>query len=465
LGISDFFKSKWRHSDPLVRAKAVKAMDDDETELLVRVAEQDDEWTVRKLALDKLIDPGALISLADRCDDERVQRRAHKRASALLVEAVLDAEDEEDALAALEDLPDDASRAAVVRQIKQKAVRHAALDQIDDAVVLKKLARGLTDQGLSLKAVARIDAGAQLQVIALDDPRQRIAQAALERIEDPDGLTALAGQAKNKTIRNLAKRKLKEAKAADPEHREESLQKRKRHARMIRLCETAERLSQSSDWESAEAEIHQAQAGWAELTSGEQGDNPQLDARFKTACTTFLARQHQAEQRRAALEKQREALQTDRGARQSICETIAALEGADTLERLTALEQQWSEVGPLAGPDKAKIAGRFAAARQQCRQRHEAWTMQQQRKQAFDRLLGEAEKAVAHRNLAQARRQLDVVRSQWTKLTETQGRDLAYKRQFAEVRRKLEQREKAARESENQRKQNQRKRPKKRGGP
>jgi len=458
MGISDFFRPKWRHSDAAVRAGAVEEMDDDDTEVLLRIADQDTDWTVRKLAVGKVLDPGALLGLASRCEDRRVQRLARLRATALLVEAVVDAQDDEERLAALEDLPDDASRAEVVRRIEHKAIRHAALDRIDDAEVLFPLALELTDQGLSLKAVARIDAGAQLLSIALEDPRERVAQAALERVEDPDGLTAVAGQAKNKAIRNLARRRLKEAKIADPEHREESLQKRKRQARMNLLCETAERLSESSDWVNAGAEIRKAQTQWAELIAEDQGDSPQLDARFKTACTTFLTRQHQADQRREALARQREALQADQTARESICEQINALEGADTLERLAGLERQWSDLGPSTGPDKAEAADRFAAAQHQCRLRHEAWTSQHQRTRAFERLLAEAEEAVALRDLAQARRHFDAVRDRWTNLTESQGRDLAFKRRFAKVRRSLEQRENQREKQRQPEKQRQRQR-------
>lgn len=55
MGLFDrFSKPKWQHEDHFVRREAVEKLDDEE--ILIQIAKNDDEWTVRSDAVEKITD-------------------------------------------------------------------------------------------------------------------------------------------------------------------------------------------------------------------------------------------------------------------------------------------------------------------------------------------------------------------------------------------------------------------------
>jgi len=50
MGFSDLFKPKWKHSNPDVRADAVRSLGDDEAALLANIARSDADARVRRIA-------------------------------------------------------------------------------------------------------------------------------------------------------------------------------------------------------------------------------------------------------------------------------------------------------------------------------------------------------------------------------------------------------------------------------
>jgi hypothetical protein len=149
--------------------------------------------------------------------------------------------------------------------------------------------------------------------------------------------------------------------------RQEDLKKRKQEwagnmARKLALCERAEALAGSTEWDSAAAEIRKLQAEWKTVGPVRRDKSEVVWQRFRKACDAFFERfKHREEVDRQARKAEREA----------VCRELEALvEGAgsapappnliDELQRLSTRARQ----GPALAPaDEEEISKRVAAAR------------------------------------------------------------------------------------------------------
>jgi hypothetical protein len=126
-------------------------------------------------------------------------------------------------------------------------------------------------------------------------------------------------------------------------------------ARKEALCEKAEALAESTDWDHAAAEIRQLQAEWKTIGPVKKSRSEAIWQRFRAACDTFFTRYAQ---RHDTARAERVA------AREAICaevEAIAALpEGseapADLLATARALRSRWQQEVASRGvdPDRAR---------------------------------------------------------------------------------------------------------------
>src|SRR5882724_1253783 len=70
MGIADLFRPKYRHSDPRVRAEAVRALTSDDAATLVQIARTDRDVGVRRLAIERIGTAEVLAEIAS-ADPER----------------------------------------------------------------------------------------------------------------------------------------------------------------------------------------------------------------------------------------------------------------------------------------------------------------------------------------------------------------------------------------------------------
>ncbi len=135
-------------------------------------------------------------------------------------------------------------------------------------------------------------------------------------------------------------------------------------ARKEALCEKAEALAQSTDWEKAAGEIRQLQAEWKTIGPVKKSRSEAIWQRFRAACDTFFTR---FAQRHDTARAERVA------AREAICAEVEALgalpEGseapADLLATARALRSRWQQEIASRGvdPDRARaLDQRFALA-------------------------------------------------------------------------------------------------------
>ncbi|HEX4459212.1 MAG TPA: DUF349 domain-containing protein, partial [Polyangia bacterium] len=237
MGLVDLFRPKWKHSNPDVRAEAVRQLGDDQAALLATIVQHDGDAHVRRVALKRIDDADVLVGVAKRDPDEALRKAAAEKAEELLL-AQANGADEGAALAALPKLGQPRTFALVACKSALPAVRARAVELIgSDDKALGDVARRAGDASLRKAAVARLNDAHALRDVALGDSNKDVALAAVAKLEDRESLDKVANKAQSKAVRQAAREKLPppEKKAETPE-----AQKRARLLALIREAELAE---------------------------------------------------------------------------------------------------------------------------------------------------------------------------------------------------------------------------------
>src|SRR5262245_15837130 len=85
MGIADFFRPKYRHSDVKVRLEAVRALTSDDSDILTTVAKTDREAAVRRVAIEKIDAADVLAEIAEAEADRALRDLAGARAAQMWV--------------------------------------------------------------------------------------------------------------------------------------------------------------------------------------------------------------------------------------------------------------------------------------------------------------------------------------------------------------------------------------------
>jgi uncharacterized protein DUF349 len=130
------------------------------------------------------------------------------------------------------------------------------------------------------------------------------------------------------------------------------------------LCEQAEALRASTDWEAASAELKRLQAEWRTIGAVKKTRSEAVWQRFRAACDHFFDRYKNRDEH---------ARQAAQQAREGICGDLEGLlpaEGAepgeppaDLVQRLHAAQTAWRQAGSLPHDQMAALDERFARAR------------------------------------------------------------------------------------------------------
>ena len=129
------------------------------------------------------------------------------------------------------------------------------------------------------------------------------------------------------------------------------------------LCEKAEALRDSTDWDASSAELKRLQAEWRTIGAVKKTRSEAIWQRFRAACDHFFDRYKNRDEH---------ARQAAQDARETICAELEALlpaQGeareapADLVERLSAAQTAWRQAGGLPQDQMAALDARFSAVR------------------------------------------------------------------------------------------------------
>ncbi len=351
MGISDIFRPKHKHSDPDVRAEAVRALTADDTETLLGIAREDEDREVRRLAIERLADPEALAEVARAESEAALAAAAARRAGEMWVARALEAPVPQaiEIVGRLAHLDDTHGLADLAVRAREPAVRDAALDEIRDARALADVARSAAPPQLRIVAIGRISDAEVLRAIAVDEQDKSIALAALDRIADPALLEVVAAKAKAKAVRARARKTLTDmGREETPDDR--AAEEKRVHAERVQLCRVAESITGRHEWIEAAAELDRAEAAWRELGPS---DDAELAERFTAAVTRYRERRakYGAEAVAAAEAKAAEVVVTE----PAVTEPVAA-------EPVTAEPASDAVPAPVADVPTAPAAPRSEPA-------------------------------------------------------------------------------------------------------
>lgn len=308
MGLLDLFRPRWKHSDPSVRAEAIKDFSPDDLPRLAQVARHDSDPRIRRIALKKIADPDLLGEVAKSDPDEGLRRDAAEKASELLQAVALSGENESRSIAAVARLATPRALVDVACKAALAAARKAAFERLSDDRSFAEVARRGGDSELRLRAVDRLSSPESLRDLLLADVNKEIATRALGRIakDQRELLTELAQRAKSKTVRSAARERLgmgvvKTEPAIAAVAKNQAPATNVTNERRELLCQRLEVAAKSSDPEDyadADDVLAQARAEWQAVG----GEVPSaLRKRFERATSRFQ------ERRDALVKKQQKA--------------------------------------------------------------------------------------------------------------------------------------------------------------
>lgn len=211
MNLMDYFRPKWRHSDPEMRVQAVKAMSDQTR--LANIAVTDPEALVRMTAVEKVTDQWLLSRVALQDEDRTVRLFAFNRISSkpILAKFALDAKDDDFRLEAVVRIDDPAVRIKVALNDKAEKVCEAAVKEIQDPNTLAEILKKSNFATVRKAAIWNLNADrdqAILKEVIQNDALEEIRCLAVYRLKDQDALLKLARGSDLASIRAEATEKI-----------------------------------------------------------------------------------------------------------------------------------------------------------------------------------------------------------------------------------------------------------------
>jgi hypothetical protein len=348
MGIADLFRPKYRHSDVRVRAEAVRAMSADDATILAQIARTDRDVSVRRIAIEKLDEAELVAAIAQSETERGLRELATERAAQLWSVAACgdDGDEAAAALAGIIKLGDQHVLVELATRAAQATIRKRAFGELRDPRALADLAKSDAPQDVRAAAVGRIDDADVLRALAIDTTTKEVGLAAVDKLDDGERLEQVAQKAKNKAVRQRARKIVAEMaeaeRAAKPGVPDEVKRRRAEKAQLIREVEA---VADSYDFTKAEAAVKRAEEAWSKLAADDGDDRfTKTVARFWKRAAVYLEQARTADElraveREAAAERERaaaadkERLLAEAAERDRIAAERAAAKAARDAER------------------------------------------------------------------------------------------------------------------------------------
>lgn len=353
--LEKFFKPKWQHNKPEVRKQALLALQDGSAETLeiyTRVAQQDSDAGVRKLAVNRVLDPAVLRAVADGDGDSDVRELARKRFFRLVAGQ------------------DDTGLPLAGRL--QWVERESQTD------LLEAFARQAKEPELRLAALARVNREALLGDLAIGDGDAQVRLAAAQRLTQPSTMARVAKQSRSrdKKVYALVQGQLDKIKSEQEMPGRMAQEGRGLCGQMETLCKAKDMLATVAQKEHAYTQWQQLlqawQAPWGEFPADVLQRWNKAVEQYNRRYEEFLAEdgeRRQREQHYDSLRQRKRAWCEELEARVA---ALAAAGGvADPAAEQTLLnerQQAWSAAETLPREEELALGNRFRQAQEQLRQ-------------------------------------------------------------------------------------------------
>jgi len=129
------------------------------------------------------------------------------------------------------------------------------------------------------------------------------------------------------------------------------------YEKKVKLCEEAEAIKESSDWNATSNKLKHLQEAWKAIGPVPKSKSDEIWTRFRTACDSFF------EKKRAHFEEMDASKQKNLEAKQALCEKLEALDlnniTTDVIETVKSIEAEWKTIGMVPKESVESISDRF----------------------------------------------------------------------------------------------------------
>ncbi len=129
------------------------------------------------------------------------------------------------------------------------------------------------------------------------------------------------------------------------------------YEKKVKLCEEAEAIKESSDWNATSNKLKHLQEAWKSIGPVPKSKSDEIWTRFRTACDAFF------EKKRAHFEEMDASKQKNLEAKQALCEKLEALDmnniTPELIETVKSIEAEWKNIGMVPKESVESISDRF----------------------------------------------------------------------------------------------------------
>ena len=140
--------------------------------------------------------------------------------------------------------------------------------------------------------------------------------------------------------------------------KQEDKNREEHYAKKLALCEEAEALKDSTDWNATSSKLKQLQEAWKAIGPVPKSKSEEIWARFRSACDGFF------EKKRGHFEEMDSAKQENLKKKESLCEKLEALDlssiSQELVDTVKGLEAEWKSIGMVPKEAIETINSRFA---------------------------------------------------------------------------------------------------------
>jgi hypothetical protein len=319
---------KHKHADPAVRLEGLHHIDDTDQETLVALATDDLDARVRRAAIGRVTDAGALAAMVRNESDQATRDVAATRLAALAEHA--DQAMALSAVTALAALGRQRELAGVARSSALEGVRRSAAEQVTDPKALGSIARHAADPGTRLIAIERLTDPAELEAVATRGEHADAAVDALDRLESPSDevLNTLVLRARTKAVQKRARAILRlREDAARPVAATPAVEyKEADQVRARELADQMDAIGATMDMTTVRQTYAALRVAWVELLADAEV-LPEHITRFEQLSDAVREKLQAHEAARAESERQQQERAREQAERTAVCAEIEALEG------------------------------------------------------------------------------------------------------------------------------------------
>ncbi|NLB64444.1 MAG: DUF349 domain-containing protein [Fibrobacter sp.] len=390
MSLLDFFRPKWRHSNPTIRINAIRNLDASQQEIFIEVIEKDAEVEVRRVAVQKL----------NRID---------------VLRKLLNDEDAEIREIALQKVQEEYAK--VLRNFEGELCSEyrTMLADLEGAVQLDDLLRNARSEDLRHELLKLSPKNSTLSFVALRDESETVALAAVEMLESSTALQEVADNSRHVKVRQFAHSQLKPE--VDETEENEALELQKQQA----VISHAQRLLEKKSLVDVQEEFAEMQKNATALGMGElQGEFDDLVGLFQDRLETEIAELAQEEKRQAEKAEQL-------AAQKDLVESFKGIVSGTVLGReseVKDLQTRWEE---LKGAENTALAKKFNEYLRNYHEQMETMRAARQNEEKMtewrSQILTQMEQLQKSEDLEVAGKQIQKLIAEWEKLPVLEGED------------------------------------------